>query len=156
MKKKSRSNISIKHKKGGDCGCGSANSTLSKLMNFGGKTRKMIRIRGGNVKFDAVGIPINAVALNGHQHSPLYSIQSERLSNLSGGKKVTPNKSGKKTRNKRKKGGMGFSDWTSSSNNPILQFGTVQGANLSTSILSGNSYNNIPNNSMDLKFKPMV
>jgi hypothetical protein len=159
MKKKLRSNRSIKNKKGGDCGCGSANSTLSKLMNFGGKTRKTIRIRGGNVKFDTVGIPVNAVALNGHQHSPLYSIQSERLSNLYGGKKVLllkPNKSGKKTRNNRKKGGMGFSDWTSSSNNPILQFGTIPGANLSTSILSGNSYNNIPNNNMDLHFKPMV
>jgi hypothetical protein len=146
MKKQTRKNKSIKNKKGGSCGCGSGNSTLSKMMNFGGKKRKTIRIRGGNVQFDAIGIPVNAIALNGHQHSPLHTIQSERF----------PSYGGKKTRNLRKKGGMGFSDWTNSSNNPIIQFNTIPGANLSTSILSGTSYDNTPNNSMNLHFKPMV
>jgi hypothetical protein len=139
-----RKNKSIKNKKGGNCGCGSGNSTLSKMMNFGGKKRKTIRIRGGNVEFDAVGMPVNAISLNGHQDSPLYLVQSGRFYG------------GKKTRNHRKKGGMGFSDWTNSSNNPVIQFNTIPGANLSTGILSGTSYNNTPNNSMNLQFKPMV
>ena len=167
MKKKTRKNKSIKNKKGGSCGCGSGNSSISKMMNFGGKKRKTIRIRGkghsasslltlkvaeppekfgGNVQFDSVGIPVNAIALNGHQHSPLHTIQSERF----------PSYGGKRTINRRKKGGMGFSDWTNSSNNPIIQFNTIPGANLSTSILSGTSYDNTPNNSMNLHFKPMV
>ena len=151
MVKKTRSysvrrNKGIKNKKGGSCGCGSGNSTLSKIFNVGGKKRKTIRIRGGNVRFDTVGIPVNAIPLNGHQNSPLHTMQSERF----------PSYGGKKTRNHRKKGGMGFSDWTNSSNNPIIQFNTIPGANLSTSILSGSSYDNTPNNSMNLQFKPMV
>ena len=145
-------------------GCGCSNSVLSNMIkNVGGKRRKTVKISGqgafshqqltskvtvspkkfgGTVEFTPAGMPSNLIPLNGQQDSPQYLMLSGRLT--SGGKKRKP----------LKKGGIGFSDWSTTTNNPIVQFNSV--SDLSTKILSGASYADTPYNSMDFKIKPMV
>lgn len=152
-------------KKGGSCPC---NKTV------GGKKRRTTKTyRGGQMSFDNIGMPSNAIPLNGYEVDPITMQTSSRLSVpvISGGR-------GKNTRKhrhvfrfrKNKKSGKGkipvrgggiFSDWiiggpSSTEQNTVVQFGTTSGAKFGPDVLSGASYGQTPYTDMRIPFKPMV
>lgn len=149
--------------KGGSCAC---NKTV------GGKKRRTTRTkntkktyRGGQMSFDNVGMPSNAIPLNGHEVDPIAMQTSSRLSSGGRGKNTRkhrhlfrfkkPMKMGKK------RGGGIFSDWlvggpSSTTQNAVVQFGTSSGAKFGPDVLSGASYGQTPYTDMRIPFKPMV
>jgi len=127
-KKRSRSYRSSRRQRGGDCGC---NKSLVQLL------------KGGSPAFTENGTPVNVIPLNTMAEVP--PLASERLTG------------GRKSRKHRKKGGMSFSSYSSSTvNNPVVQFGTVPGAGLSIGILTGDSYQHASPQNVTSNIKPLV
>lgn len=125
--------------------------------------------RGGQMSFDHVGMPSNAIPLNGHEVDPIAMQQSSRLSVpvISGGKKNSTRKRRGIIRFKnhvrfgKKRGGGIFSDWliggpSSTTQNAVVQFGTSSGAKFGPDVLSGASYGQTPYTDMRIPIKPMV
>jgi hypothetical protein len=127
--------------------------------------------RGGQMSFDNVGMPSNAIPLNGHEVDPIAMQQSSRLSVpvISGGKKNSTQKRRHIFRFKKhvrfgkgkKIGGGIFSDWliggpSSTTQNAVVQFGTSSGAKFTPDVLSGASYGQTPYTDMRIPIKPMV
>ena len=150
-----------KRKQGGSCPC---NKTV------GGKKRRNSRkIMGGQMSFDNVGMPSNAIPLNGYEVDPIAMQTSSRLSVpvISGGKGKTTRKHRhvfrfiKNIKSGKKRGGGIFSDWiiggpSSTTQNAVVQFGTSSGAKFGPDVLSGASYGQTPYTDMRIPFKPMV
>jgi hypothetical protein len=152
---KNKSRRSTK-RKGGSCAC---NKTM------GGKKHQ----RGGQMSFDHVGMPSNAIPLNGHEVDPIAMQTSSRLTVpvISGGQgNHTRKRRGiirfkKHVRFGKKRGGGIFSDWliggpSSTTQNAVVQFGTSSGAKFGPDVLSGASYGQTPYTDMRIPFKPMV
>ena len=149
--------------KGGSCAC---NKTV------GGKKRRTTRTiktkktyMGGQMSFDNVGMPSNAIPLNGHEVDPIAMQTSSRLSVpvISGGTRKRRHifRFRKNIKSGKKRGGGIFSDWiiggpSSTTQNAVVQFGTSSGAKFTPDILSGSTYGQTPYTDMRIPFKPMV
>jgi hypothetical protein len=147
-------------KQGGSCPC---NKTV------GGKKRRTIKnakttktYRGGQMSFDNVGMPSNAIPLNGHEVDPIAMQTSSRLSVpvISGGTRKHRHVFRFRKLGKKRGGGI-FSDWiiggpSSTTQNAVVQFGTSSGAKFGPDVLSGASYGQTPYTDMRIPFKPMV
>jgi len=124
----SRSSRSSRRQRGGDCGC---NKSLAQLF------------KGGSPAFTENGTPVNAIPLNTLVEVP--PLASERLTG------------GRRTRKQRRtKGGMSFSGYSATNNNPVVQFGTLPGAGLSVGILTGDSYQQTSPQDITHNIKPLV
>jgi len=124
----SRSSRASRRQRGGDCGC---NKSLAQLF------------KGGSPAFTENGTPVNAIPLKTLNEVP--PLASERLTG------------GRRTRKQpRKKGGMSFSSYSATNNNPVVQFGTLPGAGLSVGILTGDSYQQTSPQDVTSHIKPLV
>jgi hypothetical protein len=123
----SRSSRTSRRQRGGDCGC---NKSLAQLF------------KGGSPAFTENGTPVNAIPLKTLVEVP--PLASERLSG------------GRTSRKYRKKGGMSFSGYSTTNNNPVVQFGTLPGAGLSVGILTGDSYHQTSPQDVTSHIKPLV
>jgi len=124
----SRTSRASRRQRGGDCGC---NKSLGQLF------------KGGSPAFTENGTPVNVIPLKTLVEVP--PLASERLTG------------GRRTRKQqRKKGGMSFSSYSATNNNPVVQFGTLPGAGLSVGILTGDSYQQTSPQDVTSHIKPLV